>query len=783
MSASRFLAVARGGAAALLLLACSMAHAAQRPLSEFIVRVIDPSGAPVPGARVTLSSRDGRVETSRATDPGGEAAIQVPLEGSYLLEVDAEGFARAVRPIDVAAEGGLIAVSLQIAGLSEHVVVTASSRAQTAAELSRAVTVVDAAEIEARHEFSIADALRTVPGVAVQQLGGAGAFTSIKLRGLREQDTAILIDGVRIRDAASPQGDATAFAGDLAIASIDRIEVLRGSGSSLYGSHAIGGVVNLMTPVGSGPPTGRAAAEAGGLGFRRVAGDVRGSAAHDRIKYSAGAAHTSVADGLDGDDDARSVTLQGRADIDIARAGRVTLRVYGTDASAAVNDSPAAIGPLPSTGVVDAVPLSNFLPSPNDPDSRRDAWFVSALARYEQRVASGFGFTLTFHRLATTRVFHDGPLGVAPFEPAGAEASRFAGTIHTLDGRVDREWNRSHVTTLGYEFERELYASRLSPVDPSLTWQADLEQQSQSAYVQHELRFDAVDVSASARAQRFALHRVDFSPADRAPFGTSSLEAPPPAVTADVSIAYRIAPTGGKIRAHLGNAYRAPTMFERTGASFGSRGYSVFGDPRLAPERSVAVDAGVDQPLFGGRALVSATWFETRLTSAIAFGSLDAASDPFGRSAGYRTADGRSATGVELSARVQPSAGLAVNVGYTFVDAAPPAGDLDGLPRAAAVPAHQLSAVVMQRVERLQWSFELEAAGDHYVTLFDPVSFGARAYRFAGLVKADLAASYAISDARWRVYGVFENLLDRAHFVQGFRVPGRTGRAGLEVAF
>jgi outer membrane cobalamin receptor len=89
----------------------------------------------------------------------------------------------------------------------------------------------------------------------------------------------------------------------------------------------------------------------------------------------------------------------------------------------------------------------------------------------------------------------------------------------------------------------------------------------------------------------------------------------------------------------------------------------------------------------------------------------------------------------------------------------------------------------MQRVERLQWSFELEAAGDHYVTLFDPVSFGARAYRFAGLVKADLAASYAISDARWRVYGVFENLLDRARFVQGFRVPGRTGRAGLEVAF
>ena len=141
---------------------------------------------------------------------------------------------------------------------------------QTAAEVSKAVTVIDGDEIAARNEFSVADALRTVPGATVQQLGGPGSFTSIKLRGLREEDTSILIDGVRFRDAASPQGDATAFVGELYIANLDRIEVLRGSGSSLYGSHAIGGAVNLITASGSGRPSADISAEAGGLGFSRV---------------------------------------------------------------------------------------------------------------------------------------------------------------------------------------------------------------------------------------------------------------------------------------------------------------------------------------------------------------------------------------------------------------------------------------------------------------------------------------------------------------------------------
>ena len=90
-------------------------------------------------------------------------------------------------------------------------VITAQGTAQPVDEVSKAITVVDQKEIDDRDESTIAEALRTVPGLRVQQLGGPGSFTSIKTCGLRNEDTAVLIDGLRFRDAGAIQGDASGF--------------------------------------------------------------------------------------------------------------------------------------------------------------------------------------------------------------------------------------------------------------------------------------------------------------------------------------------------------------------------------------------------------------------------------------------------------------------------------------------------------------------------------------------------------------------------------------------
>lgn len=779
MSARRFSAAFAGGVIALL---CSTASAQSRE-STLTIHVADPSGAPVRGARVSAAPRDARRLITRQTDSAGDARFDELPGGAYVIEIDAAGFAAAARVVTMRDSPERIAISLELGGIAEHVLVTSASHLETTAEAAKAVTAVDADEIAARNEFSVADALRTVPGLTVQQLGGPGSFTSVKLRGLREQDTSFLIDGVRFRDAASPQGDATAFISDLSITDLDRIEVLRGSASSLYGSHATGGAVNLITKAGSGRPGGEVKAEAGGLGFTRVTAHTGGARA-DRTTFSIGAGHTRTLRGIDGDDAARNTSVQGRGDVRIGTAARATVRVYASNAESAINESPAAIGPLPTTGFVRATPAT-FIPAANDSDSVRESDFLSTLLLFEHRPSQAFGYTVSLQRLTTDRGYRDGPLGVSAFEPAIPTSSRFAGTIDTLDIHADGEWSSRQTTRVSYEFERERYMSAALPVNRALAWNADITQDSHAAAVHHEVRLDTFQLAGSVRAQRFRLNDIALTPAERAPFAAASFGTPPAALTADVAAARMLARTGTKLRAHVGNAYRAPTMFERTGVSFGSRGYSVFGDPRLEPERSMSADAGVDQTMARGRVRVSATWFYTRLARVIAFQSLDRNIDPFGRASGYQGSDGRTARGVEIGARLHPRRTTQVHVAYTFADAPPPADGRDGLPRAAAICAHQFSALVIQRARALDLSFELEAAGDHFVTLFDPVSFGSRAYRFTGFAKADVAASYQLRHGRAgaRIFGVVENVFDHSYVVQGFRAAGRVARGGVGVTW
>ena len=190
--------------------------------------------------------------------------------------------------------------------------ITASDTPQTVDEVSKALTVVADQEIDERDELAIPESLRVVPGLRVQQLGGPGSLTSIKTRGLPSEDTAVLIDGIRFRDAAAPQGDASGFLEDLIVTDVSRVEVLRGSGSSLYGSNAVGGVVNIVTNEGGGPIHGSVLGEGGGLGLFRTRAQLAGGANNNRVVYSGGFSFFNVTRGIDDQDEARNTSGQGR---------------------------------------------------------------------------------------------------------------------------------------------------------------------------------------------------------------------------------------------------------------------------------------------------------------------------------------------------------------------------------------------------------------------------------------------------------------------------------------
>ena len=704
-------------------------------------------------------------------------------------------------------------IRLELAGVRSTVVITASDTPQSVDEVSKAVSVVDQQEIDERDQSAISEALRTVPGLRVQQLGGPGSFTSIKTRGLRNEDTAVLIDGLRFRDAAAPQGDASGFLEDLIVTDVSRVEVLRGSGSSLYGSNAIGGVINLVTDEGGGPFHGNLLAEGGGLGMFRGRAQVSGGADNNSIVYSAGFSHLNVTRGVDDQDEARNTSGQGRVVFRLAPSATLAGRLYAASSRLQLNNSPQAIGNLPASGIIEAIPLSltelrryearvpvsqlnvgvaNFIPAANDPDSLRKANFFSGAIIFNQRPTEAFGYTLSYQRLATNRTSLNGPLGVS-FQPLGGSTrSDFDARVHTLNARFDARVGRVNLLTGGYEFESENFTNPSFPVNPANNSNVDVTQRSHAFFVQDQLRFmeDRLQVSAAFRAQFFRLQQPLFTPAASAPYSGITFQSPTTAYTGDGSIAYLFRTSGTKVRAHVGNGYRAPSLFERFGTSFGSFGYSVYGDPRLRPDRSIAVDAGIDQTFYRNRLRASATYFYTHLQEVIVFdfsGAIRPATDPFGRFGGYRNTNGGIARGIELSLTATPTRTLNVSAAYSYTKSLQSTPQVPGVLRSLVIPDHQFSLVATQRFgRRVMVNLDLSTSSNYLAPIFDPNTFVSRAYRFSGLAKADVGGSYTLplNDSRsLRLFGYVDNLFDREYFESGFRTPGRSGRAGASLSF
>jgi iron complex outermembrane receptor protein len=796
---------------ALLFLFSSFSNAAFAQNSAaragIIVRVTDPQGAIVPKAAVTLYTRDNRVRIKALTDETGTYRFAELVPGEYLIEADAEGFARAAAQVlrlqrNAAAT---LDISLPLAGVNEQVIVTAQGTAQPVDEVSKAVSVVHAREIDERDESAVTDALRTVPGLRVQQLGGPGRLVSIKARGLRNQDTAVLIDGIRFVDATT--GDATGFLSDFVVTNLDRVEILRGSGSSLYGTNAIGAVVNIVTDQGGGPTHGNVLLEGGGLGLFRGRAQIAGGTS--RFIYSAGATHLNVTRGIDRDDAARNTSGQGRVVLRLSPTTTLSGRIYAGTSFVQLNSSPSVIGTFPVTTIVNAVPLSRgelqrfetgtpigqlnlgtatFIPDANDADASAASRFFNGAVTFAQRPVEAFGYTISYQGLATRRANNNGPGGVG-FQPFGGSTSTDDdGRTQTLNARTDFRIGKHNFINAGYEFENVSFVNRSFSSDPADNSSTNVVERSNTLFVQDQLRFleDRLQLSAAFRAQFFSLNNPRFTPTVGAPYSGIAFGSPANAYTGDGSIAYFVRATSTKLRAHVGNGYRAPSLFERFGTSFFGGFFSPLGDPRLRPERSIAFDAGIDQSFGNNRLRLSATYFYTRLQEVIGFdfsGKINPQTDPFGRFLGYLNTGGGLARGLELSATASPTRALNVFVSYTYTNSDQRAPQISGsgVISSLVIPDHQLSTVVTQRMGRRAFvNFDLTATSDYLAPVFPLV------YRFKSLIKADLGASYELplTDRRsLRFFGYADNLFNHDNFESGFRTPGRTGRAGASLSF
>jgi vitamin B12 transporter len=771
-------------------------------------KVLDPQGGVVAEAQIRLFDRNGGDMRSTTTSKEGTYAFQGVATGTYLLEAEGStGTLRGSQEVTVRGDE-TVDLRLAISGAKTEVLVTASGTSQNGDEIAKALDVVDSEDISLRNELSISEALRNVPGLRVQTQEGPGSFTEIKVRGLRAQDTAILIDGMRFRDASSISGDATSFLGDMNIIDTERVEVLRGSGSSLYGSHALGGVVNITSRPGGGPTHGSFLVEGGGLGMIRTTATIGGGLGMDRFTYSAGVSHLNVTKGPRDGLPYRSTGTQGSAKYSFTPKISLSGKIWYSNNYLASTESPlvnaAVAANSPSTGEVKAVALpidqlqlfeakqpfnagnATFIPNQIDPDARLLSSFLSGGVTYQHQVSDSGSYHVTYQGVQTNRGYLDGPAGPGSFEPFTTSKSNFDGYTRSLQARYDQRAGKYNLLTFGYEYEGERYQSfDGDSYDPSsASGSVKLTQSSNAIYFQDQITlFGArLQMSLGGRAQFFELDQPVFAGYPTAYAGATLIE-PPTAYTGDAALAYFIPESGTKFRAHVGNSFRAPSGYERFGGGFGT----YFGDPGLSPERAVAVDGGIDQKLFASKLTLSGTAFYTNLQQTIRFVNVLPAGDPYGRPfGGYANAGGGIARGLELGAHVSPTAKTNLGLSYTYVNSDSRTPTINGTQyyQVLDVSPHTFTVTATQWIgRRTNVTFDMAAMSDYSVTVSGG---GQRQFVFEGPVKADIVFhyDYPLSDRNvLEFFAKVENMFNQRPYEDGFIGPRAWATTGIKLRY
>jgi len=786
----------------LLVLLCAGILAQQKSTVSGTIR----AGLEDTPVKATVVIRQNGLEIQRTTSnsagtyrfdnlPAGEYTIVAEYEqqSGRTVTVEQKLLISNNSPVVIDFALGIFTSKLVPIPIRETVTISAD-QPQAIDQVSKTVNVIDGQEMRDRADFTLVDTLRSIPGFRVQQLGGFGRTANIKTRGLRNQDTAVLIDGVRFRDPSAITGDASPFLSDFTLTSVSKIEVLRGSGSSLYGTNAIGGVIDFQTPEPQQGWHGQFSGAAGGLGLGRVKGNISDGTKDGKFGFNLGVSRTVYTKGIDGDDDANNTNLQGRVEVRPTSKTNLSGRIYFSDAFVRLNSNPdtTANVPLSNFGIIDAREGINFIPDVDDPDDTQKSRFFNGQFVATQIINSRLIFNGYYSGLSTRRLNDSGPLGVG-FQ--SASTSIFDGAIHTANGHLTWTPNSINNVTAGYEFEYERFGNQGSTPDGFGNFTTQAAQSSNTIYAQDlvSLLDGRLQFAGGFRAQFFDLSQPRFSLVN-APYSSVILKNPPTAVTFDGAASYYFSHTGTKLRAHVGNGYRVPSLFERFGTFFDNfsipNRFVALGDPGLKPEKSIAADGGIEQTFAKDKVRLTAVYFYTKLIDTIGFGNsvpnIGMTPRPFG---GYENQKGGVARGAEFSGTIKATRSTDIFTSYTFTNSDQREQQItgSGVIETLGIPKHQFTLVATQRIHKFWVNFDFLAASSYLAPIFSNTTFNSYVYRFEGNRRGDLTAGYTFGwkqdRLNMRLFGTIENVFNDGYFENGFRTPGRNGRVGLSFGF
>lgn len=760
----------------------------------------------MPNATISLFDRASGNLRKTQSSGSGEYSFSDITPGVYLMEAQVAGESLNASK-DITVSGATTEdLMLSVARPVVRVLVTATGTPLSSQEVAKVVDVIDSEQISARAEYSIGEVLRGMPGIQIQtQVGG---ITQIRTRGLPNQYTAVLIDGLRFRDAAATQGDASVFISDMNVTDQSRVEFMKGSGSDLYGTNAVAGTINLNSNEGGGKFHGGLRAEGGGLGMARGGLNVAGGIKQDRFVYSGGATHINVTSGVRGKTPNRNSSGEFFGKYYFTPKVSLSGRVWGSDSWQRSVDSPAfpstILPNIPTTGIIQGIALpdsqmalyekkmpftagnATFVPGVPDTDGNRTSTFAATAFIFRYEATANTAFRASYQRVNTRRAMYDGPAGAGSFEPLSSQVSNNNGNTDQLQLRFDNRSGGFNQFTGGYEFEGELIDSIGARNLNSLTKvSTTAKQESHSIYGQDQIRLlsNRLQIVFGGRIQFFSMKTPSFTGAT-SPYQKVTVASPENAYTGDVSISYFF-PSSTKLRGHVGNGYRAPSLYERFGSGGGTNGnFTYYGDPRLPSEKSFSFDGGIDQYFFGNKARASATFFYTDLSQTIIFGALPQP-DVFGRNSGYyNSAGGGIARGVELSGQFSPTTRTSITLSYTHNNAEtrlPNSGIYDALRTARHIGS----------VTATQWFTQrFSVTVDFYglSDILDPafIGSGTRVIQYPSIKKTDVVANYRFAlknEQTLDVYTKWDNVFDVRYTDSGFLAPQAWGIAGVKWNF
>lgn len=597
----------------LLLLAV---NAAALSASEIRGTVLDPSQAAIPNAQVSAVNRVG-VVAQALTDHSGAFELKFARSSGMKLVITAPGFATKSIPLDQDPAARPLAVQLDLAAQSDSVRVVGSAIDVPLSEQGGSVSIVTGPELRERNEAFAIDLLRYLPGVAVNQSGPPGTVGTIFIRGGETNYTLIEIDGVPLNSFG---GEINFVLPHIPTESLERIEVIRGPQSAVYGPYANSGVVNFVTRTADDAPKLDLLAEGGSHAERRFAIGGAGTLAGFGIAaFLSRLDHSGPVANSDYTNQSASLSIT-------RRFQRQALALHATVDSNEVGEP----GPYGSD------PQGNF--TGIDRISREKVNFSDYLAHYQVDLSNRWREEIFGSFFVNNTGF------TSPYGFSFNKDVRGQGEARTVVSVAP--W---YTTSFGASFAREQVENTFITNSTFATF--PVRRNEEGVYWENRFALgNRFFLNAGLRAD---ILRTLEIPADinsnRPRFADDTI------VKVNPKVALAWTPRSStRLHTSIGTGIRPPSGFDL--------GFT--NNPRLKPERTASFDAGVEQRFSANRLSLEATYFYNRYHDLIV--SLGGSLTRLSSFQSDNLANSR-AQGLELSARLRPIRSVSIQATYTYL--------------------------------------------------------------------------------------------------------------------